>query len=263
VLNNELPKDRVGSGIYAPNPANGVEDGGNCDTQNGIIRLESRSISIPDYTDGIFELAFTHNISSEPAYDGGNIKYSLDQGTTWAIIPSDAFTVNPYNTVLTTDNDNNNPMVEEEVFSGADENSDNSIWGQSVIDLSTLGIVANSSIKLRWEFGSDGCNGNDGWYIDDIVIYNCAQTLSINDLDFLNKNIRVYNNPSSGVFEIKMQNISGFKYDIYDIRGKSIMHKVEIDNNSFDIDLGNYSKGLYFLKLYSNLGSVTKKLILK
>ena len=38
---------------------------------------------------------------------------------------------------------------------------------------------------------------------------------------------------------------------------------VEIDNNSFDIDLGNYSKGLYFLKLYSNLGSVTKKLILK
>ncbi|MDB4205313.1 M4 family metallopeptidase [Polaribacter sp.] len=263
VLRANLPKEREGIAIYAPNPANGLEDGGNCDTQNGIIRLESRSISIPDYTDGIFELAFTHNIASEPAYDGGNIKYSLDQGTTWAIIPSDAFTVNPYNTVLTTDNDNNNPMVEEEVFSGADENSDNSIWGQSVIDLSTLGVVANSSIKLRWEFGSDGCNGNDGWYIDDIVIYNCAQTLSINDLDFLNKNIRVYNNPSSGVFEIKMQNISGFKYDIYDIRGKSIMHKVEIDNNSFDIDLGNYSKGLYFLKLYSNLGSVTKKLILK
>ena len=263
VLKGNLPKEREGIAIYAPNPANGLEDGGNCDTQNGIIRLESRSISIPDYTDGIFELAFTHNIASEPAYDGGNIKYSLDQGTTWAIIPSDAFTVNPYNTVLTTDNDNNNPMVEEEVFSGADENSDNSIWGQSVIDLSTLGIVANSSIKLRWEFGSDGCNGNDGWYIDDIVIYNCSQTLSVNDIDFLNKNVRVYNNPSSGVFEIKMQSISGFKYDIYDIRGKSIMHKVEIDNNSFDIDLGNYSKGLYFLKLYSNLGSVTKKLILK
>ena len=263
VLRGNLPKEREGIAIYAPNPANGLEDGGNCDTQNGIIRLESRSISIPGYTDGVFELAFIHNIASEPSYDGGNIKYSLDQGTTWAIIPGDAFTVNAYNAVLTTDNDNNNPMVEEEVFSGVDENSDNSIWGQSVIDLSSLGVVANSSIKLRWEFGSDGCNGNDGWYIDDIVIYNCSQTLSINDIDFLNNNVRVYNNPSSGVFEIKMQNISGFKYDIYDIRGKSIMHKVEIDNNSFDIDLGNYSKGLYFLKLYSNLGSVTKKLILK
>jgi len=263
VLRGNLPKEREGIAIYAPNPANGLEDGGNCDTQNGIIRLESRSISIPDYTDGIFELAFTHNIASEPAYDGGNIKYSLDAGTTWVIIPGDAFTVNAYNAVLTTDNDNNNPMVEEEVFSGVDENSVSSIWGQSVINLSSLGVAANSSIKLRWEFGSDGCNGNDGWYIDDIVIYNCSQTLSINDIDFLNNNVRVYNNPSSGVFEIKMQNISGFKYDIYDIRGKSIMHKVEIDNNSFDIDLGNYSKGLYFLKLYSNLGSVTKKLILK
>ena len=41
------------------------------------------------------------------------------------------------------------------------------------------------------------------------------------------------------------------------------MNKVPIDANSFNIDLSNYSKGLYFFKLYSNLGSVTKKLILK
>ena len=263
VLRSNLPKDREGIALYAPNPANGLEDGGNCDTQNGIIRLESRSISIPDYTDGIFELAFTHNIASEPAYDGGNIKYSLDQGTTWAIIPSDAFTVNPYNTVLTTDNDNNNPMVEEEVFSGADENSDNSIWGQSVIDLSTLGVVANSSIKLRWEFGSDGCNGNDGWYIDDIVIYNCSQTLSLNDIDFLNKNVRIHPNPSEGIFNIEMKNILNFHYEIFDISGKSITNKIDVTLNSFEINLSKYSKGIYFLKLQSNESVITKKLIIK
>jgi len=266
VLRSNLPKERTGKSLYAPNPANGLEDGGggSCDTQNGIIRLESASISIPNYTEGIFELAFIHNIASEPEYDGGNIKYSIDAGTTWTIIPSDAFTANPYNTTLTTANGNNNPMVEEAVFSGADENSDNSIWGQSVIDLSALGIVANSSLKLRWEFGSDGCNGNDGWYLDDIVIYNCSQSsLATNDIDFLSNNVRVSKNPSSGIFEIKMQSIEGFKYDIYDIRGKSIMNKVPIDANSFNIDLSNYSKGLYFFKLYSSLGSITKKLILK
>lgn len=262
-LKSNLPKDREGTALYAPNPANGLEDGGSCDTQNGIIRLESPAITIPDYADGVFELAFTHNIASEPEYDGGNIKYSLDAGATWIIIPGDAFTVNPYNTVLTANNDNNNPMAEEEVFSGADENSTSSIWGQSVINLSTLGVVANSTITLRWEFGSDGCNGNDGWYIDDIVIYNCSQVLATGDFDFLDNNVRISENPSSGIFKIKMQNISGFKYDIYDIRGKSIMNKVAIDNNSFHIDLRNYSKGLYFFKLYSNLGSVTKKLILK
>ncbi len=265
ILKNNLPKDREGFAIYAPNPANGLESdgGGTCDTQHGIIRLESPTITLSNTTDGLFELAFTHNIASEPEYDGGNVKYSTDLGTTWTLIPSSSFTVNPYNMAITTENNNLNPMMEEDVFSGTDENSEDSVWGQSVINLSSLGAVANSTIKFRWEFGSDGCNGKDGWYIDDIIIYNCSQALSINDTEFLNNNVRVYNNPSSGVFEIKMQNISGFKYDIYDIRGKSIMHKVEIDNNSFDIDLGNYSKGLYFLKLYSNLGSVTKKLILK
>ena len=263
VLRSNLPKEREGIALYAPNPANGLEDGGNCDTQNGIIRLESKSISIPEYTDGVFELAFTHNIASEQDYDGGNVKYSLDQGTTWEIIPGDAFTVNPYNTVLTTDNDNNNPMVEEEVFSGVDENSDNSIWGQSVINLSSLGVVANSSIKLRWEFGSDGCNGNDGWYIDDIVIYNCSQTLSINDLDFLNKNINIYPNPSEGVFTIKMKNILDFHYEIFDISGKLITNKIDVTVNSFEINLSKYSKGIYFLKLQSNKGVITKKLIIK
>jgi hypothetical protein len=223
--------------------------------------LESKSISIPEYADGIFELAFTHNIATEPEYDGGNIKYSLDQGTTWEIIPGDAITVNPNNMELTTDN--NNPMVEEEVFSGVDENSENSIWGQSVINLSSLGVVANSSIKLRWEFGSDGCNGNDGWYIDDIVIYNCSQTLSINDLDFLNKNINIYPNPSEGVFTIKMKNILDFHYEIFDISGKLITNKIDVTVNSFEINLSKYSKGIYFLKLQSNKGVITKKLIIK
>lgn len=265
VLKSNLPKEREGTALYAPNPANGLEEdgGGDCDTQQGIIRLESAPITMPNYTEGIFELAFTHNIASEPEYDGGNIKYSLDAGSTWTVIPSSAFAVNSYNDVITTDNGNINPMINEEVFSGTDENSDNSIWGQSVIDLSALGVVADSTILFRWEFGSDGCNGIDGWYIDDIVIYNCSQVLATNDFNFLNNNVRVSKNPSSGIFEIKMQSISGFKYDIYDITGKSIMNKIDIDKNSFNIDLSNYSKGLYFFKLYSNLGSVTKKLILK
>ena len=261
-LENNLPKDREGIAMYAPNPANGLEDGGNCDTQNGIIRLESPIITIPNYTTGLFELAFNHNIASEPNYDGGNIKYSLD-GTTWNVVPSSAFTVNPYNDVLTTDNDNNNPMVSQEVFSGLDENSYDSVWGQSVINLTDLGVVPNSTLQLRWEFGSDGCNGKDGWYIDEIIVYNCSQTLSINDVDFLNKNIDIYPNPSAGIFNIEMKNISDFHYEIFDISGKSITNKIEVTLNSFEINLSKYSHGIYFLKLQSNEGVITKKLIVK
>jgi hypothetical protein len=60
-----------------------------------------------------------------------------------------------------------------------------------------------------------------------------------------------------------MQNISDFKYDIYDITGKTLQNNVKINKNLFNIDLTKYSKGLYFVKLYSNLGSITKKLIVK
>ena len=265
ILKTNLPKGREGLAIYAPNPANGLESdgGGSCDTQHGIIRLESPTITMPNTTDGQFELAFTHNIATEPDYDGGNIKFSIDEGNTWALVPSSSFTVNSYNKFIVAENDNNNPMIEEDVFSGIDENSENSSWGQSVINLSSLGVVANSTIKFRWEFGSDGCNGNDGWYVDEIVVYNCASVLSVNSYDFLNKNVRILENPSSGIFKIKMQNISDFKYDIYDITGKTLQNNVKINKNLFNIDLTKYSKGLYFVKLYSNLGSITKKLIVK
>jgi hypothetical protein len=36
-----------------------------------------------------------------------------------------------------------------------------------------LGIVPGDNIQLRYEFGMDGCTGNDGWYVDDVQISAC------------------------------------------------------------------------------------------
>jgi len=259
-VRSNLPKNRSGSAIYAPNPVNG-----DCDTdlQNGVIQLESPILKMPNYLIGSFELAFNHNVNTEKDYDGGNIKYSLDNGTTWAIIPSSAFTANTYNLTLNNTN-NDNPMMGEEAFSGIDEGPvTESEWGQSTIDLSSIGVTSNSTLKLRWEFGSDGCNGNDGWYIDEIVIFNCSEALAINDFDFLNNNISLYPNPSSGIFNIKMKSISDFQYNIYDITGKEMTTRTEVRNNTFQLDLSTYSKGIYFFKLYSSEGAITQKLIVK
>ena len=81
---------------------------------------------------------------------------------------------------------------------------------QSTIDLSAIGVIANSSLKLRWEFGTDVCNGKIGWFIDEIVIFNCDEALSTNNFDFLDSNVCIYPNPSAGVFNVEMQNISDF-----------------------------------------------------
>ena len=254
----DLPQSRSGSSMYAPNPVNG-----NCttDLENGVIRLETPTITIPNYTNGIFELAFNHSMSSEEDFDGGNLKFSIDGGN-WAIIPTTAFTQNAYNLTLNNTN-NDSPLMGEAAFSGTDVGSFDSVWGQSVVDLSSIGVVANSSLRLRWEFGSDGCNGVDGWYVDEVVVYNCSEVLAIADINNLDDIISIYPNPSEGIFNLKLKNLSNFTFDLYDITGKNIMNKIPINKNDFTIDLNQLQKGLYFIKLQSEIGTITKKLILQ
>jgi len=226
-----------------------------------MIRLESPTITIPNYANGNFELAFNHSISSELGYDGGNLKFNIDGGN-WTIVPPSAFTQNAYNTTLFITN-NDSPMSGESAFSGRDEGSFDSDWGQSVIDLSSIGVTANSNLKLRWEFGSDGCSGIDGWYLDEIVVYNCSEALSIADIDSLNEVISISPNPSSGVFNLKLKNLSNFSFDLYDITGKLIMSGIPVDHNDYILDLNQYQKGVYFIRFKSEIGTLTKKLILK
>ena len=155
--------------------------GGNCqdNLQYGLIRLQSPVITIPPGTAGNLNMAFDHYIATENTWDGGNIKYSINGGT-WKFLADSAFTANPYNNFLNNAAaGNNNPLAGERAFTGTDQGSVVGIWGQSQINLSKLGLVAGNTIQLRFEFGTDGCGGLDGWYIDDLRIYSCAVTPAV------------------------------------------------------------------------------------
>jgi len=39
-------------------------------------------------------------------------------------------------------------------------------------------------VQLRWELGEDGCNGWDGWYLDDVVLCQCQSALPVSLLSF-------------------------------------------------------------------------------
>jgi hypothetical protein len=45
-------------------------------------------------------------------------------------------------------------------------------WGVSVIDLSSL-ASGGDTIRLKFVFGKDACNGSHGWYVDDVEVYGC------------------------------------------------------------------------------------------
>ena len=259
-LEANLPDGRTGHGIFAINPIIG-----DCQTdlENGIMRLESPVITMPDVTTGVFELAFNHYIATETNWDGGNLKYSLEGGL-WTVVPSSAFTHNPYNGSLNTiTQGNDNPMQGEEAFTGSDGGSVSGSWGQSVIDLSALGVGANSNIQFRWELGTDGCNGRIGWYLDEVVVYNCSNTLSVNDANYLKSNIKVFPNPSNGIFTlIKPQFLTIDTVEIYDINGRFILSndlsKVQEETT---INLSEVTTGIYFMKIKADNSTATLKLI--
>jgi len=155
--------------------------GGNCTTsiQAGIIRMQSPLITIPAGTAGNLNMAFDHYVATEETWDGGNIKYSIN-GEAWTLLPQTAFTANGYNNVLNAAAaGNDNPLQGQRAFSGSDGGTVEGSWGQSQIDLTSIGLAPGNTIQFRWELGTDGCGGVNGWYVDDIRVYSCAVTPAV------------------------------------------------------------------------------------
>lgn len=163
------PDGHAGSAVFGPDPV--VGDCG-ADLENGVTSLLSPEISIPTNATAPVKMAWDHLVSMEIDYDGGNLKASVNGGA-FALVPASAFTFNPYNSSLAA-GDNDNPMAGQAAWTGGDGGAVSSKWGQSQIDLSKIGVDPGDKVQFRWDVGSDGCNGWDGWYLDDVRVYSCS-----------------------------------------------------------------------------------------
>jgi hypothetical protein len=163
----DLPEGRGGSAFYALNSGRlGTCQPG--DDQSGVMSLESPQIDIPAGSSPI--LAFDHYVATEARFDGGNVKISVNGGS-FQLIKAADFRFNPYGGVL---NDaaagrNTNPLAGEGAFSGTDVGVQRGSWGQSQIDIDPL-VAPGDTIRLRFDFGVDGCNGVLGWYLDNVRV---------------------------------------------------------------------------------------------
>lgn len=257
VLEPNLPKSRPGTGVFGADPI--IGDCG-ADLENGILRLESPVINLPSGVAGDFELAFNHNVSTEFQWDGTNVKYSKNGGV-WKIVPASAFTTNAYNDVINpASSGNDNPLQGQAAFTGYDEGGLTGSWVTSVVNFANMNVNAGDSIQLRFEVGTDGCNGTVGWYLDEIYVYNCSvDLLSVQNFETLDKSIRIYPNPSNGIFNIQNNgNINLTSIEVIDINGRVIKSNTSTFNQ---VDLNDVSNGIYFVKLKSNSTTITKKVI--
>lgn len=114
-------------------------------------------------------LVFYHIIDSElstafpdSAYDGGLVEISVNGGAFSLISPSEGYP-KAFRYSAGSGNPFTGPMPGIPCYGGTI-----SAWTQEALDLSAY---ADSSIQLRWRFGSDAGTNREGWYIDDVSIY--------------------------------------------------------------------------------------------
>jgi len=164
-----LPDNRPGSAFFGLDfPGGTCGPGGD---ESGVLHLVSPQITIPASVTSP-RLTFDHWVATEAGWDGGNLKISVNDGP-WQLIQPGDFVHNPYNTTFfTAAQGNTNPMAGERAFSGADGGAVDGSWGRSIVNLAPY-AKPKDKIRLRFDMGSDGCGGTFGWYIDDLMVYQC------------------------------------------------------------------------------------------
>jgi Zn-dependent metalloprotease len=114
-------------------------------------------------------LSFYHQIQSEisgaypdSAYDGGVIELSEDGGTFQLVTPRTGYP-KVFRTQSGGGNPYSGPMPGVPCYAGTITS-----WTRQEVDLSPW---AGHSVQVRFRFGSDAGTTNEGWYVDDILIY--------------------------------------------------------------------------------------------
>lgn len=156
---------------YDPSPDDGDCSGGPGDISSSNA-ITSPKVNLPG---GNFRrLSFGHYMATEPGYDGGNVKISINGGA-FKVVPATAYLFNAPTLIASAEEGNSSPMAGEEGFTGTDGGVVNGSWGKSIIDLRKAGAKKGDGVKIRFDLGRDGCGGNDGWYVDNIKVQVCTK----------------------------------------------------------------------------------------
>jgi Zn-dependent metalloprotease len=163
------PAGHAGGVAYGPDPVAGVCGApGDLTSRNGLI---SPAITVP--AGATPRISFDHYLASEATWDGGNVKVSVNGGA-FGLVPATAYLFNAPGGELDPDA---GPMGGEAAWTGTDGGQLYGSWGTSVIDLSKV-AAAGASVKFRFDMGRDGCNGVDGWYVDNVKVQVCEAVVT-------------------------------------------------------------------------------------
>ncbi len=171
IRRGSLPQGRSGQAFFAIDETAGSQCTSGVGDVSRVMYLNSPAIVAPVSTT-LLRLAFDQNIASELNVDGGNLQISVN-GSPWRLVAGADYTFNRYNSTLqTAGTGNTNPLAGQPAFTGSDGGLVTTLWGTSLVDLHKYARPGDT-IHLRFEFGTDGCGGLEGWYVDNVQLYYC------------------------------------------------------------------------------------------
>ncbi len=151
-------------------------------------------------------------------------------------------------------NNNNNPNMQIKVGCSFcfDEPIDN-IYGTVCIKVDNVALAqSNQAPYSSWTVFHPYYNLS---YADDLV------QCSLSNEQFKQDKIAIYPNPvSSGIVNLKSYEVTNLKVEIFDFLGRKILEK---DQVNYTIDISQLRKGNYLMKIMSDKGIQTEKLIVE
>lgn len=123
--------------------------------------------------------------------------------------------------------------------------------------LSTYTLTTGSPVSPASPFTADFGGGTMCTYADG--------TLPIEDFEFLKATFKVFPNPLRGNTQLTVKfgsNITAKIY-MYDVTGKLVVSEKIENTNKKQINTSNMANGIYFLKLITDNGTITKKVIIE
>lgn len=90
----------------------------------------------------------------------------------------------------------------------------------------------------------------------------CNNYAGVNEIEDFGKYVNLYPNPASNTVKLSLNNLahSDFSYEIYNSNGQLISASV-INYLYSEINISDLSSGLYFVKVFNNYNTITKRLV--
>ena len=196
------------------------------------------------------QISFEMKFDLEQDWDIVYVEYSTNFGASWSVLGT--MGTNWYNSDRT------------QATAGNDcYNCPGAQWTGTDLTLKTYSypltsLGAPSNVIFRIVFHSDESVNQKGVNVDDFVISGV-----LSNENFEMSNISVYPNPSNGLVTIAYGTFEPTQIQVYDISGKLILTKENLNVSETNLDLSSASQGIYFIKISSENQSVVKRLIKK